>query len=263
MQLISLDKTNSCSGFSDGARAEEALVGIIGSIGDDRFGSEALAQLNRLMPLCWWSIYRLFDDQPPVLDASGSFAMADGTRDSWNVYRASLYRRDETFASAREQLRESDALVLHWHATEFSARHRSAIYARHGLRERLSIVTPADDRGLMSVNLYRNEEQRAFSDAEIEAIRTFGRPLLAAVKRHLSLFERTRGDESPLRALTGRERDVCDRILKGWTHEGIAVDLRLSPATVKTYRDRAFERLGIRHRSELFALISGRLTRSR
>ena len=34
----------------------------------------------------------------------------------------------------------------------------------------------------------------------------------------------------------------------------IAADLQLSPTTVKTYRDRAFERLGIHQRHELFAL---------
>lgn len=59
--------------------------------------------------------------------------------------------------------------------------------------------------------------------------------------------------------LTGRERDVCERLLKGWTHDGIAADLRVSPATVKTYRDRAFARLGIHHRNELFALVAKRL----
>jgi DNA-binding CsgD family transcriptional regulator len=34
----------------------------------------------------------------------------------------------------------------------------------------------------------------------------------------------------------------------------VAADLKLSPTTVKTYRDRAFERLGIHHRHQLFAL---------
>jgi DNA-binding CsgD family transcriptional regulator len=35
--------------------------------------------------------------------------------------------------------------------------------------------------------------------------------------------------------------------------DGIAADLGLSLATVKTYRTRAFERLNIRFKSELFA----------
>lgn len=54
--------------------------------------------------------------------------------------------------------------------------------------------------------------------------------------------------------LTPRELDVCARLLQGMTHEGIACDLSLSLPTVKTYRNRAFARLGIHFRSELFAL---------
>ena len=48
-------------------------------------------------------------------------------------------------------------------------------------------------------------------------------------------------------------------MLKGITYDGIAVDLGVTAGTIKTYRDRAFERLGIHHRNELFALVSGHL----
>lgn len=53
--------------------------------------------------------------------------------------------------------------------------------------------------------------------------------------------------------LTPRELDVCERLLRGWSHDGVAADLGLSLATVKTYRARAFTRLGLHFRSELFA----------
>jgi len=39
------------------------------------------------------------------------------------------------------------------------------------------------------------------------------------------------------------------------THDGIAADLGLSVPTVKTYRNRAFARLGIHFRNELFARV--------
>ena len=58
-------------------------------------------------------------------------------------------------------------------------------------------------------------------------------------------------------ALTGRELDVCARLLQGMTQGGIACDLGLSLPTVKTYRNRAFSRLGIHFRNELFALALG------
>jgi DNA-binding NarL/FixJ family response regulator len=41
------------------------------------------------------------------------------------------------------------------------------------------------------------------------------------------------------------------------TQEGIANDLDLSVTTVKTYRNRAFGRLGIHFKSELFARLAG------
>ena len=57
--------------------------------------------------------------------------------------------------------------------------------------------------------------------------------------------------------LTDRELDVCARLLQGMTHEGIASDLGLGVPTVKTYRNRAFARLGIHFRNELFARVLG------
>jgi DNA-binding NarL/FixJ family response regulator len=54
--------------------------------------------------------------------------------------------------------------------------------------------------------------------------------------------------------LTEREVDVCARLLTGMTQDGIASDLGLSLATVKTYRNRAFARLGIHFKSQLFSL---------
>ena len=58
--------------------------------------------------------------------------------------------------------------------------------------------------------------------------------------------------------LTDRELDVCARVLQGMTHEGIASDLSLGLPTVKTYRNRAFARMGIHFRNELFAKVLGR-----
>ena len=80
--------------------------------------------------------------------------------------------------------------------------------------------------------------------------------LLAAVLRHIELSRpadlRQRLVER-CAALTARELDVCERLLRGWSYDGIAADMALSVATVKTYRARAFARLGMHFKSELFA----------
>jgi DNA-binding CsgD family transcriptional regulator len=50
-----------------------------------------------------------------------------------------------------------------------------------------------------------------------------------------------------------REREVLLRLLDGLTTERIAADLDIRPTTVVTYRTRAYEKIGVRSRRELFA----------
>lgn len=233
----------------------EALAGLIGAIGSDDFSTAGLRQLNRCLTAGWWSVYRLFDEAPPRLHANASCGVPDGTMRSWQVYREQLYRFDDTFNGMREHLAQHRLGLVHVHASEVPARHRTAIYSRHGIRERLSLATRSrDDGALLAVNLYRHESQRGFADRDFELVQLFSQPLLACIERHIALGHLKARRSDPLAPLTPREREVCQRLLKGWTHDGIAVDLGLSATTVKTYRDRAFERLGIHHRNELFAL---------
>lgn len=241
-----------------GGRAAEAIAGVVACIGAAGFGHDALAQLNRWLPVSWWSVFRLHDDAPPDMPASGSYRAPDHTAQSWHDYRASLYRADQTFLAAREQVQEQQQVLVHWHAHEIPRQHRERIYTRHGLRERLSVVCREREEGLLAVNLYRHEELPLFSDEEIDLVGSAAGLLLSCVQRHLSLAAGTPAAAGTVLAgLTRRERDVCERMLKGWTYDGIAVDLGVSPGTVKTYRDRAFDRLGIHHRNELFALVAG------
>jgi DNA-binding CsgD family transcriptional regulator len=140
-----------------------------------------------------------------------------------------------------------------------NAEHREAIYQRHGMLERLSAARLEDDGSLLSMNLYRHDVQGLFSADDVAHFASIAAPLLAAVARHADLAAPT---PPPNRraaltqrcpALTARELDVLERLLQGLTYDGIAADLGLSVGTVKTYRARAFDRLGIHFRNELFA----------
>ena len=264
------------------AEAALAVAGMVSGIGDARFGQRVIEQLNRLMPLCWWTVYRLLDDAPPQLRLTGCLGAEDCTRTAFGAYRDGLYLHDRLLAEMRDQAGPGHAMMAHAHARELSAEHRRRIYRRHGLSERLSLAQGALGGGLLMINLYRHQSQPAFCDDEQDALQQIGPLLLAVVARHLawvapaplagsrapgdSLAERQAHtladnavtpvlDHHALAGLTRREREVCDRLLRGWTHDGIAADLQLATTTVKTYRDRAFDRLGIHHRNQLFALV--------
>lgn len=243
-----------------------ALCGTIASIGRADFGAAVLAQIDACVAAGWWSVYRLFDGgAPPELHVTASRGgLPDGTMRSWRAYRASLYRWDGSFDAARDRLAHATApcpsALVHVHAGQMPSRQRAAIYSRHGLRERLSVATrPSGEGSLLALNLYRHESQSPFRDRDADVLGHLGPLILACVERHVALAEGSGPAAvlAPLDALadlTARERQVCERLLKGWTHAGIGADLGLSATTVKTYRDRAFERLGIHHRNELFAL---------
>jgi DNA-binding CsgD family transcriptional regulator len=247
-------------------RASLALAGVIGCTGQPDFSAKALVELNRMLPMCWMSIYKLFPDAPPESHGGGAFGIADGTRDSWRVYRQGLYSRDRTFLEAREVAQGGNAVVTRWHAREIPLEHRKAIYIRHGLRERVSLVEGDASGAVLAVNLYRGMEQSSFRDDEVELLCSLAPPLLATVKLHLRLAGPQQVGEAhsgetvalnpeptALAELPRREREVCQRLLRGWTYDGIAADLGISAGTVKTYRNRAFERMGLHHRNELFA----------
>ncbi len=58
----------------------------------------------------------------------------------------------------------------------------------------------------------------------------------------------------PLAVLSERERAVCLAMLAGRKAEAIAADLGIATSSVVTYRKRAYQKLGISSRGELFGL---------
>ena len=238
---------------------------LVGCIARPDFAARALAALNNALPVAWWTIYRVFDDQAPRLYAQASHAVPDIALDCWRIYRSGVYRDDTHFADACDLASRGGtrAVMSHCLANDFGRAHREQIYRAHSLSERLSLVSAeradvADGGALLAINLYRHRAQPRFAPGELDRVLAFGSTLLAVVQRHIELGATPQPPAHRLRQvcpqLTERELAVCERLLRGLTFEGIAADLRISVPTAKTYRNRAFERLGIHHRNELFAL---------
>ncbi|TWB94612.1 DNA-binding CsgD family transcriptional regulator [Bradyrhizobium macuxiense] len=113
------------------------------------------------------------------------------------------------------------------------------------------------------VNFYQITAQGRFSREQIARLAAVAPALTAAVARHFqrepdadpierlkTLFATT----EPLARLTGREKEVCLRILSGLSSEAIAADLGIGLHSALTYRKRAYDKLGISSQNELFAI---------
>ncbi len=239
------------------------LAALVDAIGTGDFAVQALSALNGIVTAGSWSVYRCHavrSGRPPQLHLSASHGRPDTTQDCFRTYRdQGLYRADRSFDGVRDTT-PGDAQVLHLHADDIgNPDHREAIYVRHAVDERLSLAWTLPDRSLMAINLYRHRHQQPLRRAAIDDFAEAAPLVRSAVLRHLGLRRGTATPREQLRhhcpLLTERELDVLQRLLDGLTYDGIAADLGVSVASVKTYRARAFERLGIHFRSQLFALL--------
>jgi len=115
------------------------------------------------------------------------------------------------------------------------------------------------------VNFYRITSQGRFAREEVRRLMAVAPAVSAAVARHFQQDAAAGGDPAqrlkllfasaaPFAALTGREKDVCIRILSGLSSEAIASELGISLHSVLTYRKRAYEKLGISAQNELFSI---------
>ena len=239
--------------------AGHALAGMVGALGEARFGTSLLEGLRDTLPLNSLSVYRT--GARPAIYFSASLGVPDTTRDCWRAYLSGPIDGDSTLRAERDV--GSDKLRLcHITAAEVPAEHRAKVYEAHGVAERVSVVQEESDRSVFAVNFYRHQHQRALSDAQLDEFGRLGGLLMALTRKHIAMakpvaLSPTMGDRLLARQpdLTAREVEVCDRMLRGMTQEGIASDLQLGLPTVKTYRNRAFARLGIHFKSELFALM--------
>jgi len=240
----------------------QALGGLIGLLGDPAFESTLLQYLHPVVPAASYSIYQTGKGCAPQLFMSASLGVPDTTRDCWKAYLSGPYRTD------RSLVREggSGTALCHITAQEVSAEHRARVYEAHGVSERISVIRQ-DAASVFAINFYRHTHQTPFLDAHLSAFDALAPTLISLVQKHIDLSQPAKNAfaydvvhwthklQQRHPELTARELEVCARLLTGMTQDGIASDLGLGLPTVKTYRNRAFNRLGIHFRNELFALL--------
>lgn len=139
------------------------------------------------------------------------------------------------------------------------------LYGSAGVTDRLVLVGQVFDTKIL-IALTKISRFGMFNDGEVAALQDISPNILAAAAKHSSLLA---SKDNFLEALTSlnqieliigsaeggltcREKEVCARILYGISTAGIALDLKISEETVATYRNRAYQRLGIGSQRELF-----------
>jgi DNA-binding NarL/FixJ family response regulator len=118
-------------------------------------------------------------------------------------------------------------------------------------------VAQALEAGILG---YASKEQGATE--VLEAIRTVARgrsylsPLISrfVVDEYLRMRRGGGTEDTPLRVLTQREREIFDLTVRGLSNDRIAEELDISKRTVETHRSRVLKKLSVHSASDLVRL---------
>lgn len=137
------------------------------------------------------------------------------------------------------------------------------------VHERLSFFS-RHGSDLYQLSIFRGVRHHPFSALDLRQFSRLARLVLATASKHERVGREATGVPGPLdleaierhleylpARLSRRERQVCSRAAAGKTIEGTALDLNICKTSVITYRQRAYQKLGISRQNELVALIGG------
>jgi DNA-binding CsgD family transcriptional regulator len=242
------------------------LSQVVDYIGRDGFHGQLLSFLHETVGAEHCATFALNKEKPKVIGAISLDGHA--ATKQIDLYLNKYWRLDPTISAALEQVDRNFATLLRLDVGHLPP---------SGLRDLVYRKTQISDRVLLSgagasLSVLRSESSGKFSDAEITRLSAVGGILISIVKKHLELVTRPTDlsaafsslqeimnciANSP-EALPRREVEVCALILFGVSTMGIALRLNIGEETVKTYRKRAYERLGMATQHELLRWYIGR-----
>jgi DNA-binding CsgD family transcriptional regulator len=138
------------------------------------------------------------------------------------------------------------------HRTEFF----NDFLARDGLHWGVNLYAWSGDDNIGDMRIWRDRKRHDFSSEDLQLLDLVRPALVAALER-----SRARRPASPLLLasardrLSPREREVAELVACGQTDKEIARRLAISPTTVRTHVEHAYQKLGVNSRVALAQLL--------
>lgn len=233
------------------------------------FGHHLLAHIRSAASFANFGAFYIADmaRPDPVLSVwSGEMSDYWFTRNARTILSHDWLRDDIAARIARAP--EGGLAIERWHPPEGDP--RAPIYLRDGVIERVTVSSRSGRAGFLSFYL-RGAGAGWIGDAEFTRLKQ----VLPLAHELIGLRHRIVGSEafhfspraraSALKerdvgrfgALSAREAQVCDLIVRGITVAGSALELGLSENTIRTLRRRAYRKLGTASAAQLVALVLG------
>lgn len=232
---------------------------LIDHIGSDDFLSYFLAALERLCRTDYTGMFQIDESSITTL-AAISHDGSDFAAERISRYTSlGLWRYDPTVQHIHRGLPSKEKSLLKINLNALSNRFREKLYT--GIVDKL-VVTGVRNATSYSISVMRAASQSQFSSNDINNLLLASGQLISILAKHCETRERRPNQAltslaeiettvASAERLTPREMEVCARVLYGMCPAGIALDLNIGVETIKTYRNRAYQKIGINTQREL------------
>jgi DNA-binding CsgD family transcriptional regulator len=236
---------------------------LLAAIGTERFGSTVWDSVLSLTAGAR-RIY-LFEATGRENSSLQYFFGEPGLVELFPAYRKWYLRLDPVCDAYRAAPECSDVALLRVRPPDIaSPGFRRRFFDAAGIVERVSIIQRGADSWRV-MNVARHSCDGCFTDQELSSLIGLAGlvlPMLPLNRKKLSsplpltVVQLEERFASRYRSLTARERQVCARAAIGMSVEATALDLGIAKTSVLTYRQRAYQRLGVTSPFELCALVT-------
>ncbi|MBV6305193.1 helix-turn-helix transcriptional regulator [Candidimonas humi] len=235
---------------------------MIDAVGSRQFNGRLLGFLHGLCGAEHCVAFRMGDGLLSHV-ASASLDGSEYAHEKVRVYIGDQYwRRDPAVKQALDAIGRDEHCIVRMDFDHFvDAGLKAVIWPE--IRGRVLISGSRQDTGV-ALSVLRGGHAMVFSDTEVGLLDQISGVLLSVVAKHLQSAESYFDVQGAIRNLPGierlfmqqthltqREAQTCARVVHGMYSAGIALDLGVGEESVKTYRKRAYEKLGVSSEKEL------------
>ena len=240
---------------------------VIRAVGTHGYDGACLKLFEQSLDAEHWALFHYRANNSVSCIATASRVYMAAAQENIDRFVTRCHRVDPSVVALKQRSPEQTCVTKMDIGDIRDRQYRHCFELTH-VQERLSLFSRIGG-DLYQLSIYRGTKKNAFSSHELGYFSALASLVLAtgskhericreaiAIPPHLDLEAIERCLESLPGALSKREREVCSRAAVGKTIEGTALDLSIRKTSVITYRQRAYQKLGISRQNELVALVN-------
>ena len=243
----------------------DTFADTVTALGTGRYARTCFRIFEQSFDVDHWALFRYRSDDSVKCIATASRAFEAAAGRNVDFFLRRCYRFDPSLIAFKEQHTDRSCMIK-MAISDIDDRQYRQCFEVTSVRERLSFFA-VDGADLLQLCIYRATVNRTFSAAEMNVFATLARLVTATTLKHEALWDHAstpppldidtleRRLDDVAMGLSLRERQVCARAVVGRTIEETAGDLGIRKTSVITYRQRAYQKLGVSRQGDLLAVV--------